>query len=65
MIKICVVQRIFTALYDSTSIVSYDLRSFIAQLASAWNRYRKVTGSNPVEVLTFSDFYTQLLKLRS
>ena len=25
----------------------------------------EVTGSNPVEVLTFSGFYTQLLKLRS
>ena len=25
----------------------------------------KVTGSNPVEVLTFSGFYTQLLKSRS
>ena len=27
--------------------------------------YREVTGSNPVEVLTFSGFYTQLLKLLS
>ena len=26
---------------------------------------REVTGSNPVEVLTFSGFFTQLLKLRS
>ena len=26
---------------------------------------REVTGSTPVEVLTFSGFYTQLLKLRS
>ena len=25
--------------------------------------YREVTGSNPVEVLTFSGFYTQLLKI--
>ena len=29
------------------------------------HRYREVTGSNPVEVLTFSGFSTQLLKLRS
>ena len=26
---------------------------------------REVTGSNPVEVLTFTGFYAQLLKLRS
>ena len=31
----------------------------------ALGRYREVTGSNPVEVLAFSGFYTQLLKLRS
>ena len=30
------------------------------------SQYRcEVTGSNPVEVLTFSGFYTQLLKLHS
>ena len=29
------------------------------------HRCREVMGSNPVEVLTFSGFYTQLLKLRS
>ena len=29
------------------------------------NLYREVTGSNPVKVLNFSGFYTQLLKLRS
>ena len=28
-------------------------------------RYRKVMGSNPVEVLNFSGFYTQLHKLCS
>ena len=38
---------------------------FIAQLVSASHRYCEVTGSNPVEVLTFSGFYTKLLKLRS
>ena len=34
---------------------------FIAQLVRASHRYRKVTGSNPVEVLNFSGFSTQLL----
>ena len=38
---------------------------FIAQLVRAFHRYREVTGSNPVEVLTFSGFYIQLLKLHS
>ena len=28
------------------------------------HRYREVTGSNPVEVLNFSGFSSQLLKLR-
>ena len=37
----------------------------IAQLVRASHRYREVTGSNPVEVLTFSGFHTQLLILRS
>ena len=38
---------------------------FEAQLVWASHRYREVTGSNPVEVLKFSGFSTQLLKLRS
>ena len=38
---------------------------FIAQLVRASHRYREVTGSNPVEVLNFSGFSTQLQKLRS
>ena len=42
-----------------------NVSGFIAQLVRASHRYRKVTGSNPVEVLTLSGFYTQLLKLRS
>ena len=41
-----------------------NVSGFIAQLIRASHRCRKVTGSNPVEVLTFSGFYTQLLKLR-
>ena len=42
-----------------------NVSGFIAQLVRASHRYRKVTGSNPIEVLTFSGFYTQLLKLCS
>ena len=34
-------------------------------VVGASHRCREVTGSNPVEVLTFSGFYMQLLKLRS
>ena len=30
-----------------------DARGFIAQLVRASHRYREVTGSNPVEILTF------------
>ena len=40
---------------EDQNLESYDHRSY----------EREVTGSNPVEVLTFSGFYTQLLKLRS
>ena len=42
-----------------------NVSGFIAQLVRASHRYREVTGSNPVEVLTFSGFCSQLLKLRS
>ena len=42
-----------------------NVSGFIAQLVRALHRYREVTGSNPVEVLTFSGFCSQLLKLRS
>ena len=62
-------------IYHFTSILHRLIRThtwlarkvsgYIAQLVRASYRYRKVTGSNPVEVLTFSGFYTQLLKLRS
>ena len=48
--------------YEATEAT--DISGFIAQLVRASHRYREVTGSNPVEVLTFSGFYTQLLKLR-
>ena len=37
----------------------------LAMIIAVMNVYREVTGSNPVEILTFSVFYTQLLKLRS
>ena len=40
-----------------------NVSGFIAQLVRASHRYREVTGSNPVEVLTFSGFYAQLLKI--
>ena len=38
---------------------------FIAQLVRTSHRYHEVTGSNPVEVLNFSGFYTQWKKLHS
>ena len=42
-----------------------NVSGVIAQLVRASHQYREVTGSNPVEVLTFSGFCSQLLKLRS
>ena len=42
-----------------------NVSGFIAQLVRASHRYREVTGSNPVEVLNFSGFCTQMQKLRS
>ena len=42
-----------------------NVSGFIAQLVRASHRYCEVTGSNLVEVLTHSGFYTQLLKMRS
>ena len=41
-----------------------NVNGFIAKLVRASHQYREVTGSNPVEVLNFSGFSTQLLKLR-
>ena len=38
-----------------------NVSGLTAQLVRASHRYREVTGSNPVEFLTFSGFYTQLL----
>ena len=40
-----------------------NVSGFIAQLVRASPQNRGVTSSNPVEVLTFSGFPTQLLKL--
>ena len=37
-----------------------NVSGFIAQLVGALHLYREVTGSNHVEILTFSGFYTQL-----
>ena len=42
-----------------------NVSGFIAQLVRVSHRYREVTDSNPVEVLNFSGFFTQLRKLRS
>ena len=42
-----------------------NVSGFITQLVRASHRYREVMGSNPVEVLFFLGFSTQLLKLRS
>ena len=44
-----------------------NISGFIAQLVRALHQYHKVTGSkwNPVEVLNFSSFYTQLHTLHS
>ena len=46
-------------------IMNPNISGFIAQLVRASQRHREVTGSNPVDVLKFSDFSMQLLKLRS
>ena len=43
---------------------SPNVSGFRAQLVRALHRHRGVTGSNPPEVLTFSGFNSQLLKLR-
>ena len=48
----------------SLELTNDQLPTSVAPLVRASHRYREVTGSNPVEVLTFSGFYTQLLKLR-
>ena len=37
----------------------------IINIRESLDRYREVTGSNPVEVLNFSGFFTQLQKLLS
>ena len=55
----------FEIKYAIIFAVMISFSGFIAQLVGASHRYREVTGSNPVEVLTFSGFFSQLLKLRS
>ena len=45
--------------------VHYMQQVRIAQVVRASHRNHEVTGSNPVEVLTFSGFCTQLQKLRT
>ena len=47
--------------YEATDVGSWSFVSdFIAQLVRASHRNREVTGLNPVEVLNFSGFSTQL-----
>ena len=41
------------------------INGFIAQSVRVSHRHREVTDTNTVEVLKFSGFSTQLLKLRS
>ena len=56
--------------YESNLIIAYigdwksqdfngvcQVSGFMAQLIRASHGYRDVTGSNPIEVLTFLDFY--------
>ena len=69
---LCLISICFTLyeLFHFTSILHGLIRThklpapnvsgFIAQLVRASHRYREVTGSNPIEVLTFSSCYTQL-----
>ena len=42
-----------------------NISGFIPQLVRALHQYHKVMVSNPVEVLNFSGFHTQLQKLRT
>ena len=49
---------------ESVNEMLPNINAFIAQLVRASHWHRKVTGSNPVEVLKFSGFSTHLLKLR-
>ena len=48
---------------SSVSSNEPSVSGFIAQLVRTSHRYREVTGSKPVEVLTFSGIYTQKLKI--
>ena len=58
-------QMVFYVAMKALTLGAPNVSGFIVQLVRALHRYCKVTGSNPVEVLTFSGFYTQLLKLRT
>ena len=54
----------FTYYFIVDSFITGTLEPTSDQVRAS-HRYREVTGSNPVEVLDFSGFFTQLLKLRS
>ena len=53
------------AVMNAIFAIAPNVSGFIAQLVRASHRYREVTGSNPVKVLNFSGFFTQLQNLRS
>ena len=65
----CHIQYHFTfvphRLIRTHKLPGHNVSGFIAQLVRASHRYREVTGSNLVEVLNFSGFYTQLHELHS
>ena len=62
-----IASQLSRTLDHSSCQLSYEATDsgFIAQLVRVSHQYRDVTGSNLIEVLTFSGFYAQLLKLRS
>ena len=60
-----IVDSFLTGTLQPTKWPAPNVSGFVAQLDRASHRYREVTGSNPVEVLQFSGFSTQLQKLRS
>ena len=54
---------IFAVITGPLEPTNHHVSGFIAQLVRASQRNREVTGSNPVEVLNFSGFSTQIAKI--
>ena len=50
---------------EAMILAAPNVSGFIAQLVRALDRYREVTGSNPVEALNLSRFFTQSQELRT